>query len=51
MTREEMERMNTRVTRILPVPVCPEISSPAQSLASDMKSLVCKVGIVVKCCC
>ena len=25
-------------TRILPVPVCPDISSPAQSFASDMKS-------------
>ena len=25
-------------TKILPVPVCPDMSSPAQSLASDMKS-------------
>ena len=28
----------TQLTKILPVPVCPEISSPAQSLASLMKS-------------
>ena len=28
----------TEATRILPVPVCPDISSPAQSLASDIKS-------------
>ena len=26
------------LTKILPVPVCPEISSPAQSFASLMKS-------------
>ena len=37
--REEMDRMKTIVTRIFPIPVCAEINSPAQSFASDMKSL------------
>ena len=37
-TRDAMERMNTRVTRIFPMPVWAEISSPAQSLASLRKS-------------
>ena len=35
------------LTRILPVPVWPEISSPAQSLAEDMKSEPCTVLVSV----
>ena len=31
-----------QLTRILPVPVWPEMSSPAQSLASDIKSPACE---------
>ena len=41
ITRDEMDKIKTRHTSILPVPVCPDISSPAQSFASDMKSPSC----------